>query len=476
MLETAIGTINGVADRGAWKFLGVPFAAPPIGARRFRHPHSVKAWAGIRDARHARPGPMQPNVVGLGMRGAMATDEDCLTLNIFTPSADANRRPVIVWIFGGAYTHGDAADPLFDGSRLASSEDVVVVTFNYRLGAFGFARIADDNCGLVDQIAALRFVVAHIERFGGDPDRVTIVGESAGAMSVCNLLAAPAARGLFHRAIAQSGAASNVGTAAQALEAATALRAALEGDVEHAPAQAVLHAQERVSRSLRGRFRALPFRPWVDGTWLEDAPLTVAGASDVPLIMGMNADENRLYVRPSVKVDDATLRAQVAHRVGEARASAVIEHYLRERPTPPINTNAGVLADIDTELRFRRPMLHYVRARRAPTWLYQFDWRSPALRGWLGACHAIEIPFVFGNFDARGTARFVGAGADADRLASNVMGLWAAFARDGRPPVSWPQYASTNERQLHLDHEIGVAMLDDDPTHRFWESLELQPS
>ncbi len=468
--ETALGTLVGDSHGGARRFRGVPFAQSPTAALRFNHPRPPSAWSGERNASQVGPAPIQPEVVGLGMRGAARTSEDCLTLNVFTPACDNAKRPVFVWIFGGAYTNGDGADPLFDGSNLAIHQDIVVVTINYRLGALGFARIIDDNCGLADQIAALEFVAAHIGRFGGDPGCVTIAGESAGAMSVCNLLSSPRARGLFHRAIAQSGAASNVATAGQAREAAGLFRQELGTAAEAADVDSVLSAQMHTATKFRARHRVLPFRPWIDGYLLPEHPLDVAGASPIPLIMGMNAHENRLYVRPSLDLSREELTARIATRVGE-HAPAVLAHYLHERTQSPINVHAAILSDIDTALYFRRPMLDYARRRGAPTWLYQFDWPSPALRGWLGACHAIEIPFVFGNFDLKSTAKFVGSGPDADRLADRMMGLWGHFARHGAPPADWPAYQPKSEQQLHLDRDVRVASLRDDATQRFWEAL-----
>jgi para-nitrobenzyl esterase len=154
----------------------------------------------------------------------------------------------------------------------------------------------------------------------------------------------------------------------------------------------------------------------------------------------------------------------------------VLHHYRHERPPAPLNPHAAILADVDTELRFRRPLLDYARARRGDTWLYQFDWPSPALRGWLGACHAIEIPFVFGNFDPPGTAKFVGAGPAADALAREVMGLWGHFVRYGRPRDQWPRFEAADPRQLHLDREPSVRRLADDPTVDFWNRLLERPA
>ncbi|NJN52053.1 MAG: carboxylesterase family protein [Gammaproteobacteria bacterium] len=469
--ELALGALTGGSRAGVEHYLGIPFARSPTGPQRFRRPEPPMPWSGTRDATRRGPAPIQPEVIGLGMRGAASTSEDCLTLNIFTPACDAARRPVFMWIFGGAYTNGDGADALFDGSALAAQQGLVVVTFNYRLGALGFAGVSDTNCGLADQIAALQFVQAHIERFGGDPGCVTVVGESAGAMSVCNLLSSPAASNLFHRAIAQSGTADNVATQDQAQEAAQVFQAQLAQPPVDADTGAILAAQAATARMLRPRHRALPFRPALDGDLLPEAPLDVAHRSTVPLIMGMNAHENRLYVRPSLALDDDELLSRIVSRVGES-APAVLAHYRRQRPLSTINPNAAILSDIDTHLFFRRPLLAYTGARTAPTWLYQFDWPSPALRGWLGACHAIEIPFVFGNFEARSTAKFSGAGPDASALSHRVMSLWGHFARHGQPSASWPRATAEDPQQLHIDRVMHIASLANDATYQFWSSLD----
>jgi para-nitrobenzyl esterase len=475
--ETRSGVLLGRADGGVVRFSGVPFAAAPCDGLRFRHPLPIPPWPGERTATTPAPAPLQPPVLGLGMRGAARCDEDCLYLNVVTPAVDAGRRPVLLWLFGGAYQNGDAADPLFDGARLATTQDIVVVTCNYRLGAFGFAALGDANCGLADQIAALRWIRDHIASFGGDPDTVCVAGESAGAMSVCNLLAAPAAKGLFHRAIVQSGAADNVADADEAAAVAAALRRVLGADPMAAAADVVLAAQVDVSTGWRQQHRTMAFRPWVDGDLLPEAPLQSAATSRLPLVMGTNRHEQRLYVRPSFKVDARALASLLERRLTNrhpdprAAVQQVLHHYRHERPQAPVNANAALLADVDTELRFRRPLLAYARARRAPTWIYQFDWPSPALRGWLGACHAIEIPFVFGNFDPPGTARFVGAGPDAAALSRQVMATWGHFVRHGEPPAGWPRFDPADPRQLHLNRECAVRRLADDPTTAFWDDL-----
>ncbi len=243
--------------------------------------------------------------------------------------------PVFVWIYGGGFIHGDGSDPLFDGSNLAAAGAMVVVTINYRLGVWGFVPLHERNVGLRDQIAALEWVKRNIAAFGGDAGNVTVAGESAGAMSVCNLLAAPSARGLFHRAIAQSGAADNVASRAQADETAAVLREELETDPDDADATSLLRAQHAVMTRLRPVHHASPIRPHVDGDILPVNPLTAArSGAAVPLIIGINRDEYRLYIRSSLKLDDAGVTSHLVRRLKERRLpdpllprTRVLAHY-----------------------------------------------------------------------------------------------------------------------------------------------------
>jgi para-nitrobenzyl esterase len=478
-VKTQSGVVIGASHDRVVRFLGIPFAAPPIQTRRFEYPQPPQDWTTPRPALEAPPAPPQPLTVGPGIRGAARTSENCLYLNVFAPEPTPVLRPVLVWIFGGGYINGDGADPLFDGTNLARAEALVVVTINYRLGLWGFAPLVDRNVGLADQVAALRWVQHNIGAFGGDAANVTIVGESAGAMSVCTLLACPAARGLFHRAIAQSGAAENVGSQAQADETATVLRDLLAIDPQHADVTTLLEAQREAIARLRPRYRANPLRPHVDGHLLPEHPFSAAAAgAKVPLIIGINRDEYRLYMRSSLKLDDDALATYVERRLTErsvedpaGSTKRVLAHYHATHTLHPRNPNAALLADIETELRFRDPMLRYATARGRNTWVYQFDWASPALRGWLGATHAVEIPFVFGNFALPSIAKFVGAGVDATALSNRMMSLWAHFARHGAPPDSWPAYTSNERMQLHLNREIRSLPIDADATVRLWDEL-----
>lgn len=449
IVETHLGPLIGYHDRTLC-FRGVPYAATPL---RYKAPRPIEVWD-KRQAKNPTPASPQPKVMGMGMRGAPITSEDCLHLNIFTPSCDDLRRPVMVWIFGGGYINGDAGDALFDGQTLASNQNLVVVSINYRLGALGFLDHLTSNIGVRDQIAALEWIQANINHFGGDPKNVTLFGESAGGMSICNLLTMDASRGLFHRAIVQSGDGDNVATPEQARRTAKRFRMLTTLD---APIEEILRAQQQTLSEFYPVFHRPAFRPWIDGSLISDLPETVAAKGvDVPLIMGMNAHEQRLYVNPSTRIKDTALTRQVENRLAErcahpeVAAKQVIGLYrsiLNDE-----NINAAVIAAVDTELNFRQPMLRYARNRGGNTWLYQFNWESPALRGWLKACHAIEIPFVFGNFNDPTTSKFVGKATDS--LSSLMQSIWANFSRYGRPKAGWPEAPSI--LQIHPNIRPGI--------------------
>ncbi len=443
LINTSAGPIRGDVADDVLRLRGVPFADPPLKRLADQPAQPATPWSDPLDARKPGPAPLQPQLFDMGMRSSAHCSEDCLTLNVDAP-ATGSGHPVMIWIFGGGYITGDAADPLFDGGNLAR-EGVVVVRANYRLGALG-----RNNLGLSDQLLALQWVQDNAVALGGDPGRVTLFGESAGAMSICNLLTLPAARGLFHGAIAQSGAGSNIASTEQAAEAhrrwsEERARLADPGDAEQ-----LMDLQTRLGRELRPKFGGMPFRPVVDDKLLPEHPEVAAGlGADVPLIIGHNADEHRLYMNPRQRIKDGGLSATLLPRLPAEIINELPEVY-------PQLPDLEVLAAVETELRYRQPQQRYVRAREqarhaaglpANTWTYKFNWPSPALRGWLGACHAIEIPFVFNNFTERSTAKFVGPGHE--ELAREVLQLWVHFARHSRPPDHWSAHPNVLELHPH---------------------------
>jgi para-nitrobenzyl esterase len=493
--EVATGRLAGRRDAGVDLFLGIPFAAPPTGEGRFRAPRPPEPWSGVRDA--TRYGFASPqNALDAGALPGMDVgrqDEDCLTLNVFTPAADAGRRPVMVWIHGGAFVIGAGSQAIYDGRSLARHGDVVIVTINYRLGALGFldlgARFGEEardsgNLGLRDQIAALEWVRENIGAFGGDPGNVTIFGESAGGMSVGALLGSPRARGRFQRAIPQSGAAHNAHdpeTAARVLDFFLKEVGVSElSALREAPLERILAAQLQCMLRAAELEVLLPFQPAFGDDLLPAAPLEAVrggNAAGVPMMIGTTRDEWSLFafMDPELaSLDEAGLLARASARVGAEAAPCVVEAYRKQAPT---DSPTEHFIALETDRVFRVPALQLADAQalHAPVYVYEFAWRSPALGGALGACHALELPFVFDTLDAPGMASFAGKGADARSVSENMMGAWLAFARDADPCHTalggWPLHDPEARPTLVIDVETRVELAPRAETARAWEGL-----
>jgi len=489
VIETDRGRLEGREGAGVRLFAGIPFAAPPIGERRWALPAAHAGWTGVRPATTFAKPAMQPVGAMELLTGAPPPDwrEDCLALNVVTPACDGARRPVLVWIHGGSFVTGSGGISWYDGTSMATTGDVVVVTINYRLGALGWLHLGevdDDlagsgNCGLADQVLALRWVRDNIEAFGGDPGNVTVFGESAGAMSVGTLLATPSVAGLFHKAILQSGAAHNVVAVDQAAEVADRLLAAL-GVRDVAAARAidavqVLDAQIAVTAALtteraarnRGGALGLTFGPVIDGHLLFEDPLAAiasGSAADVPLLTGTTAEEWKLFGLTSSSVeDDATIERRLARSTPNAEELAAAYRADMPDATPQQRWTAVL-----TDQVFRLPAIRLLEAQRKHqpdhTFAYRFEFASTAMDGLLGSCHALEIPFVFDTLDKPGVAQFTGPDAPRD-LAVTMRDAWTSFARTGRPiggGVVWPPYGEARSTMV-LDHRVGVV---DDPLSR----------
>ncbi len=382
------------------------------------------------------------------------TAEDCLTLNVWTPALDG-RRPVLVWIHGGAFISGGARQPVYDGARLAAEGDVVVVTLNYRLGVLGFlcpddAQPGGDvvaNAGLHDQLAALRWVRDHAAGFGGDRGSVTVFGESAGAGSILHLVTADTACGAFDRAIAQSGEPRTLSRDDAARVAATiathvGVERADTGHLAAVPVAALLDAQDRVAVELIATVGVMPYAPTVDDALLPRPLLdaTAAGAGrDVALLLGTTRDELHLFPDPTASgLDDERLLRRVHRLVPGHDPGETVAAYRRE--TSP--TNAAVWEAVRTDALMWVPNLRLADTRAtagATTYLYRFDWAAPTV----GAAHAVDLPFTFGTFDREGWGAAVGADADAEALGTRLRRCWTTFARTGRPGDDgspWPPY------------------------------------
>lgn len=487
-VTTAHGEVRGDHTRGAYRFLGIPYAAPPVGALRFAPPRAPEGWSGVRDATGTFPQAPQPpdmmtQLLGPDAPVAPQSETDCLTLHVWTPAPDGARRPVMVWIHGGAFTNGAGTIPWYDGAAL-TGRDVVVVTVNYRLGALGFLHLADlageayagsGNAGLLDQAAALAWVRDNIEAFGGDPRHVTIFGESAGGMSVGTHLALPASNGLFHRAIAESGAASNASDPDRATDIASRMCTELgveRGDVDalrSIPIDALLAAQSKVSDEV-GDVAGLPFQPVVDGTSLPVEPLDAirAGSSaGVDLLTGTNLDEMRLFfvTVPALKPGDEATLLHRAERFAPGDPEGLVAAY---RAAEPDATPDALAERISTDLVFRIPALRMAEAHQGhgSCHVYEFHHASTAFGGMFGSTHALEIPFVFDNLDAPGVAMLTGEVTDAtEQLATNMADAWTTFARTGTPRADglpeWPEWGDPDRTTMILDVDPHVAT---DPT------------
>jgi para-nitrobenzyl esterase len=479
------GSVRGRTEDGLAVFRGMPFARPPVGELRLAAPMSVEPWEGVRDAVAFGPPPPQSRVMGAPAAGD--ADGDWLTVNVWSPDLGAARLPVMVWIQGGGYVYGWSGDPLFDGAALAR-DGVVVVTFNYRLSAEGFGHFpgAPANRGLLDQVAALRWVQDNIAAFGGDPGRVTVFGESAGAGSIVALMAMPSAAGLFHRAIAQS-----VPGLCFTEELATDIAAAIAGhlglppsarEVARVSPSRLNDAADEVAGSMAGNARwgqaahvQAPFAPVVDGEVLPAVPwqaLAGGAASGVALIVGHTRDEYRLFMVVKGELGaitpeqtDAALRV-LAPDPGAYRAAH------------PAAGPERLYELLHSDWLFRMPSLRVAEAHHphGPTHLYELTWNAPGMGGeTLGACHGLGLPLTFGNLTAGAAAFLIGQPPPPEvaGLATRVRAAWTAFAATGDP--GWPVYDPRGRNTWIIDAEPAVSRYPEETSRRLWADHPFAP-
>ena len=447
-------------------YRGLPYAQAPFGALRFQPPQPVAPWPGERDAGAFGPAaPQAPRQFELD--DALVGGPDCLTLNIWTPARPGERLPVMVWIPGGGFMRGSAADPLYDGAGFAR-QGMVFVSLNYRLGVDGFMQMdgVAPNRGLLDQIAALCWVQAHIENFGGDPSRVCVAGVSAGAGSVACLLASPQADGLFQRAILQSPsvscqtpaeAAQAAGAIAQQLGVAPTARA-LAGVPLHQAVRAVARLSTRYALRHAHGMSARNFfavRPVIDGALLADNPLRQiaprwARGAPLDILVGANAQEMRFYLVPGgemERIDDHRLNAFV-DAVGLSPGAVAAYAADAGAATP-----GELLCAIQSDYYYRLPAHRLAQLAAGRAWLYEFAWASPQHGGRLGAAHAVELPFVFGNLGSPQGLEFTGA-QPPQALSAHMHAAWAAFVRGG--PPGWPAHQGAQPLRMRFDQQPGV--------------------
>ena len=488
-VEIAQGRLRGFTKDGVLRFNGIPYAKPPVGPLRWQPAEPPDAWAGVRDA--ARFGHIAPQVKSAAEALIGVTpgeqSEDCLYLNVWTPRTDG-KRPVMVWIHGGAFVTGAGSIGTYNGKYLAARGDVVVVTINYRLGARGFLNLHDATDGkhpasgvegLTDQITALRWVKENIAAFGGDSGNVTLFGESAGAMSIGALLAVPATHGLFHKAILQSGAA-HIGRRRES--SAKIARLVLDklgvSDAQHlaaVPLDAIVKAQADILDQRRDG--GLSFEPTIDGNLLPVRAIEnvrAGSASGVPVLSGTTMEEWKLFTaaRPKLRLmNKAKLRQLTENLVGKDRAQSLLDVYAE-------GSNFERWNAIMTDRSFTVPSVRLLEAQcaHAPVFSYRFDWRSPLLGGVLGSCHALEIGFVFCTYNVKRAGLFFGSGPKADALSATMMESWIAFARNSDPSATlagaWPRYeAATRATMILGDGDPHVKNAPDDARRAVWDTI-----
>jgi len=486
-VEIASGRLRGAEDRGTVVFRGVPYARPPVHERAFRAPQPPDPWSGTRAAIRfgsAAPQFVPPMRIVRGLIGVPADrqSQDCLTLNVWTPAPDAARRPVMVWIHGGAFVMGTGATFLYHGARLARRGDAVVVTINYRLGALGFlnhpelrARGIDANLGIRDQIRALEWVRDNIAAFGGDPSRVMIFGQSGGGSKTSTLLATPAAKGLFHRAIVQSGSTLRLVDEADAAKAADQLLKKLGiarariADIQRLPWEQILEAQAGINPG---------FTPVMNGAYLPHHPFDPAAppeSRDVPVIISTTLEDAALRLT-NWDLTESGLTALLNERY-KGKAAEILALY---RPMTAGKTPYLVQAQVFTDTQARSRAITQAERKAAQggagAWMYIWEWPTPAFEGKLGAVHGHDVDASF-NLYRNGIC---GTGEKTGRLMSKrLASTFVAFAKTGSPDNDqiphWPKYDGTARATMIFDTDTRVVNDPRSAIRKYW-SGNAQPT
>ncbi|MDO8268102.1 MAG: carboxylesterase family protein [Moraxellaceae bacterium] len=499
-VHTRLGQIAGLEKNGVQHFRGIPYAMPLQGLGRIRAPEPVMPWAGVLEATEWAQAAPQDEIPFMPVG---ATGDACLALNIWRPVQAAAHLPVMVWIHGGGFSAGASNQSLYDGTALARDNGVIVVSINYRLGILGFGEWSDwpelggvSNAGLRDQLLALQWVQDHIADFGGDPRSVTLFGESAGGMSIACLMASPLAKGLFTRAIIQSGSPDHVVTRDEAAKITHLFAEASGGD----PAACLQGEIKGVVRAQRSCFRAtvnrgmhaepvaqfgMTLMPLIGDDILPEHPLVALskGASaDISLLLGTTVDEWNLFYLSPQSMGAAQARpepdeARLLHefeRTLPGRGAMMLARYREAIPAVP---GSDLFCAYETDRMFRIPTIRLAEARfgqPAGTWQYLFDWPC-AFNRRLKSCHVMEVPFVFGITDRPAGQFFTGGGEAAERLSRQVRQAWAGFASGSVPAADgwpdWPTYEKRERAVLHMAADTRVCHDPEASRRELWNGV-----
>jgi para-nitrobenzyl esterase len=492
VVATKYGKVLGVNAGGVSTFKGIHYGANPEGAMRFMPPAPPQPWSETADA--LAYGDIAPQILssasgGSDIRQAMGdlfgpgkVGENCLVLNVWTPGPDHRRRPVMVWLHGGGYTSGSDGSPTYDGANLARKQDVVIVGINHRLNVFGYLylgkiseKYADSgNAGMLDCVLALEWVRDNIAHFGGDPENVTIFGESGGGGKVSVLLAMPPAKGLFHKAIVESGSTLRVSTPDEADAAARKYLAQLKiapnsvDDLAKVPMNEILEAL----RAMTGP-NSIRLGPVVDGRSLPRQPFdpdAPSQSANIPMLIGTNGTESTLLIGMAdasvFSLNETDMRTKLKaylRSTDDAKLDALIATYRKDRPSAsPSDIYFYVTTDRMMRMNAITQAERKIAQGAAPAYMYIFAWQTPVLDGRLRSPHAIELSFVFDNTNK--TTSYNGSAADLAPLAAKVSAAWAAFARTGNPShpgiPKWPAYDTASRATMVFNDECKVV---DDP-------------
>jgi para-nitrobenzyl esterase len=487
IVDVNYGKIKGYIKNNLHIFKGIPYAEPPIGDLRFIPPKPKKPWSGVLETTEFGPCAFQGYTALEDVTGKLQPEsEDCLTLNIWTPGLDNKKRPVMFWIHGGAFVMGGSRTPTYDGSKFAQRGDVVIVTINYRLGALGYLYIPGItvNAGQLDQILALKWVHDNIAQFGGDPENITIFGESAGAYSVITLTAMPAAKGLFRRIIAQSTFSIDPKVSRKPTNELMRALGVKHKDIDAlrkvAPEE-IMKVQNEITKR-----EPLAFKPLIDGETFPVHPLTVikeGKCKNIDLMMGTNLHEAKLFTSldPTIsKIKEEKPIELYLGRMGidSEKARNLIDTYKKARAGKFSNEPKELLDAIVTDQLFRIATLRILEAQsihQPNTYNYLFTWETSVFEGIFGSCHALELPFVFNTLEQPGMKALVGNVTNTESLCENMMDAWLMFAHNGNPNHDgiphWPSYDKKSRATLLFGNEIKVSNALFEKERRAWDGI-----